>query len=198
MVGLLFGAAGVAGSMTKPIKYPRGAFRDVTRLYRVRYWDCGACSAMHKTRETAAVCTARAERRREKLAAPKSSKPFTKAMARQALEVVQCDADALALEKKWKCPLSGIISAVVEGRFYLARMKANDGVVRRETSLLDLGFTEEALGQINARELVNVGNLLFRFRSGGLYIPGLLATKHFYHVEKWLGHYPFVKPGFIE
>lgn len=178
--------------------YPRLEEEEIT--YTVSYYNCGECRVRHKTHDTALKCIAdhAAKRERERFSRPPD--PFTLELKREAARTVSSEGAAVEFAKKHKVELSRVVAVVCEARFYWARLLANDGVVRRETPIGALGFTEDALVTLKAAGIDCVLFLLARRNVGwpGYECQDHLLRRHIDIVIGVLGHWPLVKPSFLE
>lgn len=178
--------------------YPRLDEEEVT--YTVSYYNCGECRVRHKTHDAALKCIAVHDAKRDRERRNRPPDPFTIERRREAARTVSGEDAAVAFAKKHKVELSRVVAAVSEARFYWARLLANDGVVRRETSIDALGFTEDAIVTLKSAGIDCVLFLLARRNVGwpGIECNRPLLLCHINIVMRVLGHWPLVKPGFLE
>ncbi len=178
--------------------YPRLDEEEIT--YTVSYYNCGECRVRHKTHDTALKCISAhaAKRERERFSRPPD--PFTLELKREAARTVSSESAAFEFAKNHKVELSRVVAAVCEARFYWARLLANDGVVRRETPIGALGFTEDAIATLKS---VGVDCVLFLMarRYNGWPVNESerpVLHRHVNIVLTELGRWPLVKPSFLE
>lgn len=178
--------------------YPRLDEEEIT--YTVSYYNCGECRVRHKTHDTALKCISAhaAKRERERFSRPPD--PFTLELKREAARTVSSESAAFEFAKNHKVELSRVVAAVCEARFYWARLLANDGVVRRETKIDALGFTDDAIATLKSDGIDCVLYLLVQTSHGwarNKQERPMLGC-HADIVVRELGRWPLVKPSFLE
>ena len=178
--------------------YPRLDEAEITTT--VSYYNCGECRVMHKTHDTALKCIAAHVAKRERERRNRPPDRFTLELKREAARTVSSEDAAVEFAKKNKVDLYRVVEVACAARFYWARLLANDGVVRRETRIDALGFTDDSIATLKSDGIDCVLYLLVQTSHGWSRNKQErpMLGRHADIVVRELGRWPLVKPSFLE